>query len=308
MTIHGAYSVVFNDTEDTIIGGIESANIRSQVEHKADPTSGEIYPRHQAITAIKPVADFSSYCVADCLNAVPLTGTSISAMASGVDIYAYAHVHGAGRGGVSLHRKYTIADGMVIPAKISCDHRGDALMTCNILSTWDGTNAPVIETDLVTVATQGGDDERFTIGEVVLGSVTIADIRSFELDFGITANTEGADSDIYDTHVSISECRPVLTLRGIDVEWLKSTNIPLVGKVATHATTTVYLRKRLQTAAGYVADGTAEHIKYTIDGLMWVEDIISVRGAGPAECSLKLAARFDGTNAPLVLDTASAIA
>lgn len=306
MTIHGPYCVVFNDTADVTIGGIESINISSQVEHKADPTSGEIYPRHQAIVAIKPVADFASYCLAQCLDVVPLTGKSISDMATGVDLYGYAHAHGAGRAGANLHRKYTIADGMVIPDKITCDHRGDALMTCKILSTWDGTNSPVIEADLQSVPAAESDDERFTIGKCVLGAVTIPDIRSWELDFGITANTEGADSDIYDTHVSIVECRPVLTLRGIDLEWLKAANIPLVGKAGTHANTSVYLRKRLQTAAGYVADGTAEHIKYTIDGLLWIEDIYKA-GKGPAECSLKLAARFDGTNAPLVLDTTSAI-
>lgn len=307
MTIHAPYCVVFNDTDDITLGGIESINLSSQIEHKADATSGEVYPRHQAIVAIKPIADFSSYCIAQCLDAVPLTGTSITAMATGLELWGQSHAHGGGRGGALLHRKYTIADGMVIPDKITCEHRGDALMTCKVLSTWDGTNAPVIETDLQSLPTAESDDERFTIGKCVLGSVTIVDIRSWELDFGIEATTEGADSDIYDTHVSIVECKPVLTLRGIDIEWLKAANVPLIGKVATHATTTVYLRKRLQTSAGYVADGTAEHIKYTIDGLMWIEDIYKV-GKGPAECSLKLAARYDGTNAPLVLDTTSAIA
>ena len=307
MTVHGLYSVVLNDTADITLGGIESLNIRSQVEHVAEATSGEIYPRHQSINAIKPVADFSSYCLADCLTAIPLVGKSISAMATGLDLYAYAHVHGGGRAGASLHRKYTIADGMIIPTKISCDHRGDAIISYNVLSTWDGTNAPVIETDLQSVPTAGDDDERFTIGKCTLGSVVIADIRNWELDFGISATTEGADSDIYDTHVSIVECKPVLTLKGIDIEWLKAAAIPLVGKAATHATTTVYLRKRLQTAAGYVADATAQHIKMTMEGLAWIEDVFSSRGKGPTECSLKLAMRYDGTNAPIVITVASAI-
>lgn len=307
MSIHALYSVVFNDTVDITLGGIESLNVRTQAEHSAEPTQGEIYPRHQAITAIKPVAEFASYCIADGLDAVPLAGKSLSALATGLDLYAYKHEHGAGRVAAAEHRKYTIADGMCVLDKISCDHRGDALLSFRVLSTWDGTNAPVIETDTSAVPTAGSDDERFTIGKCTIGSVTIADIRSWELDFGIEAVTEGADSDIYDTHVSIVTCKPVLTLRGIDIEWLKSTNIPLVGKASTHATTTIYLRKRLQTAAGYVADGTSEHISMTIDGLCWLEDIFASRGKTPAECSLKLAARYDGTNAPIVIDTTAAI-
>lgn len=307
MTIAAPYSVVLNDTSDITLGGIESINMRSQVEHMAEPTGGEMYPRHQSIRAIKPVADFTSYCVADCLDAIPLIGKDITAMATGLDMYAYAHVHGGGRAGLLLHRKYSIADGMIVPVRISCDHRGDALISYSVLPTWDGTNAPVIVTDLVTVPTAGADDERFTIGKCVLGSVTIADIRSWELDFGITATTEGADSDIYDTHVSIVDCKPVLTLKGIDLEWLKAANVPLVGKAATQATTAFYLRKRLQTAAGYVADATAEHISFKIDGMMWIDEVFSARNGSPSECSLKLAARFDGTNDPIVFDTTSAI-
>lgn len=307
MSIHALYSVVFNDTSDLTLGGIESVNIRSQVEHMAEPTQGEIYPRHQAIMAIKPVADFASYCIADGLDIVPLAGKSLSALVTGLDLYAYKHDHGAGRASGSVHRKYTIADGICVLDKLSCDHRGDALLGFRVLSTWDGTNAPVIETDTSAVPTAGNDDERFTIGKCTIGSVLISDIRSWELDFGIEATTEGADSDIYDTHVSIVTCKPVLTLRGIDIEWLKAANIPLVGKAATHATTTIYLRKRLQTSAGYVADGTSEHISLTMAGLCWVEDIFSSRGKAPAECSLKLAARFDGTNAPIVIDTTAAI-
>lgn len=307
MTVHTFYSVVLNDTADVTLGGIASLNIKSQVEHLAEATSGEIYPRHQAIVAIKPVADFSSYCLADCLDAIALTGKSITAMATGLDLYGYAHEHGGGRAGASLHRKYTIADGMIVPRKITCDHRGDAVISYDVLSTWDGTNAPVIELDLQSVPTAGTDDERFTIGKCTLGGVLLTKLRNWELDFGINAVTEGADSDIYDTHVSIVDCKPVLTLKGINIEWLKAANIPLIGKAATHLTSSVYLRKRLQTAAGYVADVTAEHIKFTMDGLMWIDDIFTPGAKEPAQCSLKLAMRFDGTNAPFVVDTTSAI-
>jgi len=308
MSIHTLYSVVLNDTADVTLGGIESLNVRPQIEHMLEATSGDVYPRHQAIVAIKPVADFASYCLAECLDAIPITGKSLSAMATGLDLYAYKHDHGGGRAGAASHRKYTIADGMIVPDRISCDHRGDALISFRVLSTWDGTNDPVIITEAQSVPTQGNDDERFTIGKCTIGSDVISDIRSWELDFGIEAATEGGDSDIYDTHVSIVTVKPVLTLRGVDPEWLKSDVVPLVGKSVTHATTTIYLRKRLQTAAGFVADGTAEHISMTMDGMAWIEEAYSSRGRAPNECVLKVAARYDGTNAPIVIDTTAAIA
>lgn len=307
MSIHAPYCVVLNDTADVTLGGIESINVKTETEYRAEATSGAVYPQHMAIVGQKPMADFSSYCLSQCLDAIALTGKSISAMATGLDLYAYKHTHGGGRDTGATHRKYTIADGLIVPNRISCDHRGDALISYNVLSTWDGTNAPIIEADTVSVPTAESDDERFTIGKCTIGGVLIPDIRSWELDFGITAQTDGADSDIYDTHASIVECKPVLTLRGIDVEWLKAANIPLVGKAATHANTTIYLRKRLQTAAGYVADGTSEHISMTMAGLAWIDDVYTARNGSPAECSLRLAAKFDGTNAPIVIDTTAAI-
>ncbi len=307
MGIHTHQCVVLNDTVDTILGGIETINVRTQTEHKADATSGQVYPDHIAITAQKPIADFSSYSVAKCLDAIGIIGVNIGALVTGLDLYAYLHAQGGGRSAGATHRKYSMADGIVVPDKITCDHRGDAIISYKVLPIWDGTNAPVIETDTSAVPTYEADDERFTLGSATIGGVALTGKRNWELDFGINAVTEGADSDIYDKYVSIVDCKPVLTLKGIDVEWLKSTNIPLVGKASTHATTSIYLRKRLQTASGYVADATAEHIKFTMHGLAYLEDLFTSGGKNPLETSLKLPAIFDATNAPVIIDTSCAI-
>lgn len=307
MTRHSLYGVELADTVPVVLGGIESVNCRLGVEHRADATSGALYPTHVAITGIKPVADFTSFGIANCLDEVGLIGLSIADLANGLNLYGYAHVDGGGRASGAVHRKYNMKKGLVVPRRITCDHRGDALIAYEVLPTWDGTNDPVIESDTVSVPTAPNDDERFTIGKISLGGVTIDDIRSFELDFGVNAKTEGTDSDLYDNHASIVDLVAMLTLRGIKLEWLKAANIPRTGKAATHANSIFYLRKRLQTSAGFVADGTAEHVKGTIAGLAWIEDVFTGGGENPAECSLKLVAKFDGTNLPVVFTTASAI-
>jgi hypothetical protein len=105
------------------------------------------------------------------------------------------------------------------------------------------------------------DAERFTLGPTTLESEALTGITNFNLDFGITARSEGADSDIWDTIVTIEQILGVLTLRGKDPSWFGAGVIPLAGLAVTHANTAVYLRKR---AAGgsFVADLTAEHIKF----------------------------------------------
>lgn len=304
---HSLYGVELADTVPVVLGGIESVNVRSGTEHRADTTSGALYPTHAAIVAQKPAADFTSFAIHDCLDNCGIAGLSIADLANGLSLYAYKHADGGGRSTGSTHRKFNFKKGLIVPRRISCEHRGDAMIAYDVLPTWDLTNDPVIESDSVAVPTAPSDDERFTIGSVTIGAISIAEIRSFELDFGVSASTEGADSDIFDTHASIDEVLVMLTLRGVKLEWLAAAAIPRSGKAATHANSSFYLRKRLQTSAGFVANATAEHIKGTMAGLAWIEDIFTGGRNSPAECSLKMVAKFDGTNLPVVFTTASAI-
>lgn len=307
MMIHNLYGVELADTVPVVLGAIESVNYRAGNEHRADPTSGNPYAQHVAIHEQKPVADFVSYALQDCLDEVGLTGLNVATLANGLNLYAYKHADGGARATGASHRKFNILQGLVVPTRVTCEHRGDATISYNILPTWDGTNDPVVESDSASVPSTPSDDERFTIGGISIGGVTISDVRSFELDFGMDAKTDGGDSDLFDTHSSIYTLVPTLTLRGVNVEWLKSTNIPRAGKAGTHANTTFYLRKRSQSAAGFVADGTAAHIKGTMAGMAYIDDGFTGGGDNPAETSLKLVGSYDGTNLPVVFTTASAI-
>jgi hypothetical protein len=306
MGIHNLYCVNLNDTADVVLPGIVTQNVRTGTEYLAEATSGSIYPEHVAITGQKPSADYSTYCLAAHLAEIGITGLSIGDLATGLEMFAYLHLDGGGRSPGSTHRKYSIVKGLVVPRRITCDHRGDAQLFYEVFPVWNGSVDPIVITDTSAVPTAEDDNQRYTIGKATIGAIVLGDIRSWELDFGITVETNGGDSDIFDTMVSIVECKPVLTIKGVDVEWLKSTAIPLAGKAATQANTTVYLRKRIE-GAGFVADATAQHIKINMAGLAWVEDMFAMGGRGAAECSVKLAAKFDGTNAPVVINTASAI-
>ena len=157
----------------------------------------------------------------------------------------------------------------------------------------------------VALPSDPADNERFTIGGVTIGSVALSHFRSVEIDFGISARTLGADSDIWDTRAEIRSINPTITFRGIDVTQMKAAGIPIEGKAATHANTTIYLRKRAIT--GFVADGTSEHIAITGYGLAVMDDIASQSGEDNAEDSLRLECAYDGTNTPLVIDTTAAI-
>lgn len=305
---HTLYDCELGKATPLSLPGISSMELSSETEVVAEATSGALYPEHIAMTAQDPTANLSTFCIAKFLTEIALTGLSISTLPTGLNLFAYKHAEGSGRAGASSHRKYGIGEGIIVPVSLSCDHRGDCQLQYKVIATYDGTNAPVVITDTVTLPTAGNDDERFTIGKTVLGNITIDHLKSVSLDFGIEAEPDSADSDIWSTHVSIKQTKPVFTFRGVDVEYLKSSNIPLEGKASTHATTSVHFRKRSLDASGFVSDSTAEHVKITADGLAYVDKIFSAQeSGGAAEATVMLPCRYDGTNSPLVISPAAQI-
>jgi len=294
-----------------VLGGIKGQVIEAETEVRNDTSSGEVYPTHLAMVSQKIMATFRTTSIAVALDNIGLTGLLIAgASQDGVNLYAYKHAEGGTRASGSNHRKYTVKEGIIVPQRITCEHQADATIEYRLLSTYDGTNDPIVVADSSAVPTNGADLARFTIGGCTIESVAISHIISWEIDFGVVIETEGADSDKWDTHVSIRELKPVLRLRGRDAEWLKSTAIPLGGKAATHANTTLFLRKRSTTASGFVADATSEHVSFTAAGLAHITTIFDAESEGnpPAEFALEMPLYFDGTNAPLVIDTTAAIA
>lgn len=302
-TKHGLYGV---EIDATLIGGITNLGTRTGEEVRNEPTSGEIYARFQSLVAQKPGAEFTTLNIAAALDACGLTGVDIGGLAAGLNLYAQKHVEGGTRAGAASHRKYTIKDGILVPRVLSVDHQGDATLRYEAVAIYDGANDPIVIADSQSLPGGLTDAQRFTIGPVTIESVSLAQVRRFELDFGLQVVSEGADSDIWDTFISIESIQPQITLRGIDVEWLKSTNIPLLGKAVTHTNTAIYLRKR---AAGgtFVADGTAEHIKFTAAGLATIDTPFEADGNDAGETSLTLPLKYDGVNVPLVINTTSAI-
>lgn len=307
---HTLYGVQrFDGSAPTMLGGIKGQVIETQPEVRNDTSSGEVYPTHLALVAQNVRATFSSTDLATCLALIGITGLALTDD-NPLNLYAYAHALGGSRTAGATHRSYTFNSGIVVPRRITADHQGDARIEYEVLPVYDGTNDPVVITDTVTPPTNGTDTARFAIGGAAIEGIAFSHFRSWELDFGLIVDQEGADSDIWPTFVSIQEAMPVFRFRGVDVEWLKAAAIPLTGLSGIHANTKFFLRKRQQGSTnGYVANGTAQHISFTANGLAVVESAFdgTADRNPPAEVSIAMPLKFDGTNAPVVVNTATAI-
>lgn len=303
MTKHTFYAMKLNTA---VIGGITGQDVSLNPELMGDASSGQVNRSIVSLTAVKPTASLSGKAVGRLLDEISQLGEGISG-SNVLTLFAYQHAAGGTREGTLKHRTYTINSGILVPRRLSVPHRGDAVLTFDVIITWDGSNDPIVITDLQSVpAIDGGDDERYTLGPVSIGGITLTGLRQLDIDFGINAPTEGADSEVYDRIVSVETATPVITLRGIDIEWFKATVVPILGLAATHANTTMYLRKKA--AAGtFVDDGTAEHVAITAAGLGVLETVFGGQPGAAAESSVRLETLHDGTNLPLVIDTSAAI-
>ena len=290
-----------------IIGGITSQTIASATECRQSPTCGQAYPEFLAIYAQKPIADFSSLCIAQALDAAALTGLKLSGASNpGLRLYAQKYEEGSTPASGSSHRRYTVRDGILIPRRLAVGHQSDASIDYSALITWDGTNDPVTLNDDVALPSGLDDNERYTLGPITIGGEVLEQVTNFEVDFGIDARSTGAQSSIWDTHSSIRRVMPRLMITGIDATWFKTTRIPLGGRKGTHANTSIYLRKR-DDGGTFIAKTDPVHIKLTGNGVAYAEQIFGASEAEDGTVTLAMPLRFDGTNAPLIIDTTSTL-
>lgn len=304
----GLYCVQLGPSTPTtnLIGRITRRNVQLGLDVVSEASSGDVYPLTNYVRAGKPGASFATESLKIALDLCGLTGLSIAGLTGGLTLFMQYHTDAGGRTGGAANRKFNLTKGIICPVGLTAQHQGNAELHYIVVPTWDGTNDPVIESDSITLPTGFTNNLMWTLGKATVGGILLPEIKSVEVDFGIRLAPEGADSDIFDTFVSIEQTQPSVMWRGIDPEWLKAANIPRAGKAATHANTSFYFRKRLD-ASTYVADGTAEHIKFTAAGMVYIDDAANAQGQGGDEISLRLVAKYDGSNAPFVINTAIAI-
>lgn len=291
-----------------VIGAIMRRSIKTGSEVRQECTTGEVFARFQALYAQKPMAEFQTRQLAVALGACALTGTALTSVAPFL-VYAQKNTEGGTRASGGNHRKWTINEGIVIPRRLTVEHQGDAVIDYDVLATYDGSNEPVVISESQTLPSVT-DAERFTIGGLTLtdtdgGTYTLTQMKRLEIDFGVQAETVGADSDIWDTSSRIVEIQPSIKISGIDSQWWHANVVPLTGRNIRHSGTKIYLRKRAE-GGTFVPDGTAEHLKFTAAG-MAVTEGFDGQGNQLDENTIYFPLKFDGTNNPIVINTASQI-
>jgi len=296
------------DIDGTVVGGITRQSVRLGTEFFQNPTSGEPEPRTAGVRRHTPGGSIATKSVAAGIAAVAATSPysiAIEDIAAGLKLYAQALASGGARRGALSHRLYTITEGVLGLQGISVADGGDAELMMELLAVYDGSNDPVQITDNQSLPSGVTDSERFALGPITLGDVTIDQALGVDVNFGLTLRALFADGETLPRFSFVQSVVSSMTIRGINLAWLGDSAIPFEGKVLTHANSTVYLRKRAET--GFVADGTEEHISMTVAGVAAIQDGMDAAGLEPGTCNIEARAIGSDSNDPLVIDTTAAI-
>lgn len=311
-TLYTAHSVLVQPDgmgAPVLIGGITQLDGDTQTEINAEETAGSPYAQNTNIKSQKPMASFSTRDIAKAIDTFGFIGLTIQGTTNpGVEIWQALIENGVVKAG-NFHKKTTIKTGRAIIRKISVSHQEDAQADCEVMSIYDGTNAPMIPS-ASSLALPGtpADPARYTLHSLTFGGVAINKLQNIDIDFGMNLESLGGDSDVWDTQLLISKLQPIITFRSGDLsKFLTASGVPLLGLNGTHANTIIKLRKRATGSVPFVADGTAEHITITTAGIVNFEKVITASQNKRGEQSYRITTRFDGTNVPLIFDTTATL-
>ena len=117
------------DSAAVLIEGIFNEDLQANVTVKREVAANSVFAKVASIESVKPVATFSTYNIAQALDAdgLGLSGICITSDETHPGLNMYAQKQGcSGPASGSVHRKYNIATGILAPQSLSVDHRGDS--------------------------------------------------------------------------------------------------------------------------------------------------------------------------------------
>lgn len=312
MTHWTNHSIGVQDNADSaavIIGSLVNVTAPIDQEVQATATAGRAYPEQITIASQKPRLTFGSLDLPKVVTAFGLIGRRITGGTGKVGIAQYqAQYSDSALTSGSVHRRLRYDESYAYIRRITASHRQDAVAESEVAILYDGTNLPVIPEDTQALPTLPASAGRWTIGKVTVGSILLSCNIQVDIDFGISLDVFGCDSDLYDTHLNVNQIAPKITITSLTPSgFVTSSGVPLAGLVGTHANTKIYLRKRSARGASFVADATAEHISITASGVLLINDAFNAQANQRGQMSLQMECDWDGSNAPIVLDTATAI-
>lgn len=293
------YSLLGIKNDSAVIGGIRNQMVTSGIQTVVQGGSGSIDPSFTGVMFADPRIEFETVEIAEALTACGIAGDLPTTLLCAFE----ANTLGGVRSGT--HRTVTPFGALIVPRTLSVSQNSEATISYEIFCYGDATNAPFsVSTSAQTIGQVVS--EKFTLGKCTLGG-TDFEAQSLNINFGIEVAVHSNSGVPWPLHVSIRNRRPVITITTLDVTKL-ATVWPGSGAMGLGVSSGIfYLQKIAEGGGTRVAAATAEHIKFTVTEAL--ATVSTIGGSHNAEVAMGITIEpaYDGTNAIIQVNTASAI-
>lgn len=303
-TVHILHGI---KTPSQFYSQVEDATPQSGLSSLIGAPAGLVSPLFMGVRGAKPSVSFRTTQLATLLAECGLYGADLSA--GNTDIF-YRKVTNFGTreaDATTTHTRMRMTKAFMNWRSITARHQSEATAEVNLTAMYDGTNAPIVSTGSLALSGTPTAAEFFGLGPISINTVALPGDTEMTIDLGVEILTAGSNSESYDSFIAVKSVRPVITIRSLSIESWASYGI--IGTALTSFAG--YLRKCNADASGgvaYVADATAQHIKFTASAGIITVDQTSGGGSSEAGTTLKIYLRSaSASTAPLTIATASAI-
>ncbi|MEM8910824.1 MAG: hypothetical protein AAGC97_03575 [Planctomycetota bacterium] len=289
--LHSAYSVRLGAT---VLAGLTNLSTNGNPEVDASVGIGSQFPQFAVVRSVRPQIAFQSRAIA---AALAITGTTGAAIDADDLVASYIEMQDGSPGSATLD--YTIDRGLLLPRRLQCSHRQDAVLDVEAL-----THSVDGDTDPITIgagapATIARDNIRHTLKSVIIAGVEFDCLTDVTIDFGVNAETLGCNSHVYDTLITKDNgVTPTVNITTLDVG--KVASLGLKGSAAAHADTTIVLRQYATDGIGFASGADANDLTITASGVAHLQQQTG-QGQQTSSATIQLTCNWDGTNAPLII-------
>ena len=289
------------NTPDGFISQCSNYSTELNINRQSRYAAGHEHPLSIFTISQSPTGSFSSTQLKTILD---LTDIGMKAFSGNTDLYFKKAEDGGSRiANTELeHFRYRCAKANLIPQSISVSQADDlASIQCGLQYLFDGTNEPIVPAGSQAVSGTSAFAEGYGMGPIYLNGSLVNGVSSMSIDFGITLKIRGSDGDHWPSWCSIESINPMIRFscyrESLLAYGVKGTSLTSVS---------AYLRQK--TKIGYVANGTATHMKFSgTSGAIFVE---SHAGGNNDDAMADVVIQLTAPSAagvPLSLNTAIAI-
>lgn len=307
INVYSPYAVAIGAA--TVIRQITNVALDPAVQEMLVSGSGRIDPEHASVASQIPMMRFTTTAIKTAIDAAGVSGLKID-QTNDTNQMIFQFQRRA-QGGTfdtgSSHTKLTIKRGLLKPVTVNAS-QGDtpATIEYELVCLYDGANAPVIiETDQALVDKSPAISDVWTVGPWWVNAALVDGIQDFTMNFGINHNAPLGSGEVWSQLAYIQSRAASMTCTSLDTSPIVSA-VGLLG-IARSGSTRAFLRKKAQGGAN-VLDATAEHIRFDVaEGRITTQNYGSDH-QGDATIGLLVTPTFNGTNDPIAVNTAAAVA